>query len=133
MNELVNVDRLERDILDMCRAVRDDRAYFGTLTTQQKCAVALVLDDVGLMRSWGTALDCMFRLDTSWLQACLNIQRSRVFKDPPLSKRREIGESYSDYELDEMAQQGGPQGSIAAELLARRQSAKQRERLGLST
>jgi hypothetical protein len=75
----VNTMQLEQDILKLVRAVKSEKDCFGPLSTGQKCAVALVLDDPDLMHAWGTALDCMYRLDSSWLQACLNVQRNRDF------------------------------------------------------
>lgn len=70
---------LQRRILSMVKAVKADPPHFGVLSTGEKCAVALVLDDIELMRVWGTALDCATRLDAEWLDACLRVQRDREF------------------------------------------------------
>jgi len=73
-------EQLEQRILQMVRTVKADPPGFGVLSTGEKCAVALVLDDIDLMHSWGSALDCMYRLDSQWLQACLNVQRKLEFR-----------------------------------------------------
>jgi hypothetical protein len=56
--------------------VARDRASFGVLSTGEKCAVALVLDDPELMKWWGTALDCVDRLEGEWIKAAIYVQRN---------------------------------------------------------
>lgn len=75
----MNHSLVERRILEWVRAVKADPAYFGVLSTGQKCAVALVLDSPELIAWWGTALDCVDRLDQGWFHACLNVQRNKEF------------------------------------------------------
>ncbi len=61
---------------DKVRMVAADRAAFGVLSTGEKCAVALVLDDRDMMAWWGTALDCADRIDGDWLIAAVWLQRN---------------------------------------------------------
>lgn len=63
-------------IREKVRMVVRDRADFGVLSTGEKCAVALVLDDPELMKSWGTALDCVDRLEGEWIKAAIYVQRN---------------------------------------------------------
>lgn len=58
------------------RMVAADPSFFGVLSTGEKCAVALVLDDPALMKRWGTALDCVDRLEGEWLKAAIYVQRN---------------------------------------------------------
>lgn len=58
------------------RMVTLDPPSFGVLSTGEKCAVALVLDDPELMKRWGTALDCVDRLEGEWLKAAIYVQRN---------------------------------------------------------
>lgn len=58
------------------RLVSSDPAAFGTLSTGEKCAVALILNDMSLMQWWGTALDCADRLGEEWLKAAVYVQRN---------------------------------------------------------
>jgi hypothetical protein len=63
-------------IRDKVRLVAADPAYFGVLSTGEKCAVALVLDDPELCKWWGTMLDCVDRLEGDWIQAAIYVQRN---------------------------------------------------------
>jgi hypothetical protein len=58
------------------RGVVADREFFGVLSTGEKCAVALVLDDPELMHRWGSALDCADRLEGDWIKAAIYVQRN---------------------------------------------------------
>jgi hypothetical protein len=58
------------------RMVKADPPSFGVLSTGEKCAVALVLNDIKLMRWWGTALDCVDRIEGDWLRAAIYVQRT---------------------------------------------------------
>ena len=61
-------------IRDKVRMVKLDPADFGVLSTGGKCAVALVLNDIKLMRWLGTALDCVDRLEGDWISAAIYVQ-----------------------------------------------------------
>lgn len=63
-------------IREKVRMVKADPRAFGVLSTGEKCAVALVLDDPALMKWWGTALDCADRLEGDWLKAAIYVQRN---------------------------------------------------------
>lgn len=79
MNFRINGPQLQaaiKQIRAKVRMVERDRADFGVLSTGEKCAVALVLDDPELMRVWGTALDCVDRLEGEWIQAAIYVQRN---------------------------------------------------------
>jgi hypothetical protein len=58
------------------RDVVADPASFGVLSTGEKCAVALVLDNLILVRWWGTMLDCVDRLEGDWIKAAIYVQRN---------------------------------------------------------
>ena len=49
---------------------------FGTLSTGERIAVALVLDRYDLLQDvWGSMLEAVHRLGPDWTQAALRIQR----------------------------------------------------------
>lgn len=66
----------------MVDVVRHDPPHIGVLSKGEQCAVALVLDmrarvegnDVELMPGW-TALDCVNRIESELLTACIRVQR----------------------------------------------------------
>jgi hypothetical protein len=58
------------------RDVAGNPECFGVLSTGEKCAVALVLNDPKMIAWWGTALDCVDRLEGDWIKACIYIQRN---------------------------------------------------------
>jgi hypothetical protein len=58
------------------RMVAADPPSFGVLSTGEKCAVALVLDDPALVKWWGTMLDCVDRLEGDWIKAAIYVQRN---------------------------------------------------------
>ena len=62
-------------IREMVRMVEADRPSFGVLSTGEKCAVALVLDNADMIKWWGSALDCADRVGDAWLRACVYVQR----------------------------------------------------------
>jgi hypothetical protein len=72
MKTLIDIEHIRAKV----RMVARDREAFGLLSTGEKCAVALVLDDPKLMARWGTALDCADRVGPEWLAACLHVQRN---------------------------------------------------------
>jgi hypothetical protein len=54
----------------------DDELSFGTLSTGERIAVALVLDRYDLLQdAWGSMLEAVNRLGPDWTQAALRIQR----------------------------------------------------------
>ena len=65
-----------KQIRDKVRMVKLDPPSFGVLSTGEKCAVALVLDDPDLIKWWGTALDCVDRLEGDWIKAAIYVQRN---------------------------------------------------------
>lgn len=72
---------LQKRIADMVSAVEADRAHFGVLSTGEKCAVALVLDDIELLR-WSkqfnyTMLEAVERAGEGWTAAALAVQKER--------------------------------------------------------
>lgn len=72
--------KADPQIIDHIRAkvrmVTADPPSFGVLSTGEKCAVALVLDDPDLIKWWGTALDCVDRLEGAWIKAAIYVQRN---------------------------------------------------------
>jgi hypothetical protein len=49
---------------------------FGTLSTRERIALALVLDRYDLLQdAWGSMLEAVHRLGPDWTQAALRIQR----------------------------------------------------------
>jgi hypothetical protein len=56
--------------------VAHDESSFGTLSTGERIAVALVLDRFDLLQdAWGTMLEAVHRLGPEWTEAALRIQR----------------------------------------------------------
>ena len=59
----------------VCMVAHDARS-FGTLSTGERIAVALVLDRYDLLQdAWGSMLEAVDRLGSDWTQAALRIQR----------------------------------------------------------
>ncbi len=71
-----DTDPTVKQIRSIVRMVSADRDSFGVLSTGEKCAVALVLDDPELMKWWGTALECVHRLEGEWIAAAIYVQRN---------------------------------------------------------
>jgi hypothetical protein len=66
-----------RRIRAMVRAVEEDNAYIGVLSTGEQCAVCLVLNRPDLAREFfGTMLECAVRVGPDWLAACLFVQHN---------------------------------------------------------
>ena len=66
----------EAQILNKVRLYADDRSSFGTMSTGERIAVALVLDRRDLMeKAWGTMAEAVYRLGHEWTEAALNVQR----------------------------------------------------------
>jgi hypothetical protein len=65
-----------RRIRAMVRAVDQDNAYIGVLSTGEQCAVCLVLDRPDLAKKYldRTLLDCAERVGPEWLAASLFVQ-----------------------------------------------------------
>ncbi len=57
------------------RMVETDPESFGVLSTGEKCAVALVLDDLQLVNWYGTMLQAVNRLEGDWIRAAIYVQR----------------------------------------------------------
>ena len=64
-----------RQIRGKVRRVQADPESFAELSTGEKCAVALVLDDPELVKCYGTMLECVRRLEGEWLTAAIYVQR----------------------------------------------------------
>jgi hypothetical protein len=66
----------EAQIRAKVRLFVDDELSFGTLSTGERIAVALVLDRYDLLQdAWGSMLEAVNRLGPDWTQAALRIQR----------------------------------------------------------
>lgn len=66
----------EAHIRAKVRAVVDNEAQFGVLSTGERIAVALVLDRYDLLqRAWGTMAEAVHRLGEEWTRAALRVQR----------------------------------------------------------
>jgi hypothetical protein len=66
----------EAQIRAKVRLVTQAEQSFGTLSTGERIAVALVLDRYDLLQDvWGTMLEAIHRLGPDWTQAALRIQR----------------------------------------------------------
>ena len=66
----------EAQIRAKVRLVAQAEQSFGTLSTGERIAVALVLDRYDLLQdAWGSMLEAMDRLGSDWIQAALRIQR----------------------------------------------------------
>lgn len=58
------------------RSVLADADAFGTLSSGERIAVALVLDRHDLLeQAWGTMLEAVHRLGQEWTEAALRVQR----------------------------------------------------------
>jgi hypothetical protein len=56
--------------------VADDARSFGTLSTGERIAVAMVLDRYDLLQdAWGSMLEAVHRLGPEWTEAALRVQR----------------------------------------------------------
>jgi hypothetical protein len=66
----------EAQIRVKVKLVASDERSFGTLSTGERIAVALVLDRHDLLQDvWGSMLEAVHRLGPDWTQAALRIQR----------------------------------------------------------
>ncbi len=66
----------EAQIRAKVRLVAQAEQCFGTLSTGERIAVALVLDRYDLLQdAWGSMLEAVDRLGSDWTQAALRIQR----------------------------------------------------------
>jgi hypothetical protein len=66
----------EDQIRAKVRLVAQAEQSFGTLSTGERIAVALVLDRYDLLQdAWGSMLEAVHRLGPDWTQAALRIQR----------------------------------------------------------
>lgn len=74
---MTNTPLVER-ILQMVEAVERDPPHISVYSTQERIAVALVLDRRDLLHiHWGTILESVERLGPDWFQAALLAQRMR--------------------------------------------------------
>ena len=65
-------------IAELVRMVEADPPFFGVLSVGERCAVALVLDNIELMReTYGSAVECAARIDPLELASCLRVLRDR--------------------------------------------------------
>ena len=56
--------------------VAHDARSFGTLSTGERIAVAMVLDRYDLLQdAWGSMLEAAHRLGPDWSEAALRVQR----------------------------------------------------------
>ena len=66
----------EIQIRNKVRSVVQGDLPFGTLSTGERIAVAMVLDRYDLLKDvWGTMLEAVHRLGPEWTLAALRIQR----------------------------------------------------------
>ncbi len=66
----------ESQILAKVRMVAHDALSFGTLSTGERIAVAMVLDRYDLLQdAWGSMLEAVHRLGPEWTEAALRVQR----------------------------------------------------------
>jgi hypothetical protein len=66
----------ESQIRAKVQMVANDEPSFGTLSTGERIAVAMVLDRYDLLQdAWGSMLEAVDRLGPDWTQAALRIQR----------------------------------------------------------
>ena len=66
----------ESQIRAKVQMVAHDEPSFGTLSTGERIAVAMVLDRYDLLQNaWGSMLEAVHRLGPEWTQAALRIQR----------------------------------------------------------
>ena len=66
----------ESQIRTKVRMVAHDARSFGTLSTGERIAVAMVLDRYDLLQgAWGSMLEAVHRLGPEWTDAALRIQR----------------------------------------------------------
>ncbi len=66
----------QSQILGKVRMVANDARSFGTLSTGERIAVAMVLDRYDLLQdAWGSMLEAVHRLGPEWTEAALRIQR----------------------------------------------------------
>jgi hypothetical protein len=73
----------ERQIRQKVIMVVADETRFGTLSTGERIAVALVLERYDLLqRAWGRMLESVHRLGPLWTEAALRVQRQGWEEDP---------------------------------------------------
>ncbi|MHB1545017.1 MAG: hypothetical protein ACYCV6_00925 [Steroidobacteraceae bacterium] len=73
----------ERQIRQKVIMVVADETRFGTLSTGERIAVALVLERYDLLqRAWGRMLESVHRLGPLWTEAALRVQRHGWQGDP---------------------------------------------------
>ena len=66
----------ESQIRSKVRMVAHDAQSFGTLSTGERIAVAMVLDRYDLLQdAWGSMLEAVHRLGPEWTEAALRVQR----------------------------------------------------------
>ena len=66
----------ESQIRSKVRMVAHDAQSFGTLSTGERIAVAMVLDRYDLLQdAWGSMLEAVHRLGPEWTAAALRVQR----------------------------------------------------------
>jgi hypothetical protein len=66
----------EVQILEKVLMVARDARSFGTLSTGERIAVALVFDRYDLLQNtWGSMLEAVHRLGPEWTLAALKVQR----------------------------------------------------------
>ena len=74
MNDL---DAATEQIRGHVRSFLANRARFGTLSTGERIAMAVVLDRYDLIqRVWGTVAEAIYRLGPVWTEAALRVQRN---------------------------------------------------------
>ncbi|MGH8268611.1 MAG: hypothetical protein ACRES1_01010 [Steroidobacteraceae bacterium] len=76
MTHAADVCDAERQIRQKVKMVVADETRFGTLSTGERIAVALVLERYDLLqRAWGRMLESVHRLGPLWTEAALRVQR----------------------------------------------------------
>lgn len=69
-----NNELIER-IMQMARAVQANRDHIGVLSTGERCAVALVLNNPKLLGSGDSMLWAAYRVGAEWLEASWHARR----------------------------------------------------------
>jgi hypothetical protein len=73
----------ESQIRAKVQMVANDEPSFGTLSTGERIAVAMVLDRYDLLQdAWGSMLEAVDRLGPDWIQLALRIQRHGWLHEP---------------------------------------------------
>ncbi len=74
---MTELDAATKQIRGHVRSFLANQGRFGTLSTGERIAVAVVLDRYDLIhRAWGTVAEAIYRLGPVWTEAALSVQRN---------------------------------------------------------